>query len=164
MNLNNAERIVITSPDFEDMGRIPMEHTGRDKDISAELTLSKISEKAKSIAVIMDDLSHPIKGYNHWVIWNIDPTLVIPREIPEGKSVPGLGDAKQGIGYGKHKYRGPKPPWFMKKPHHYIFKVFVLDIKLEIDMNSRKSDLLEAIADHVLQYGEITGLFGNDRW
>ena len=162
MDLNDVEKIEITSPDFEDFGRIPIINTGRGRDISPELRLGKVSDRSESIAVIMNDLDHPVKDYNHWVIWNIDPANVIAGNIPAGKIIKNMGNANQGKGYGKHRYRGPKPPRFMKKPHHYIFKVFVLDTKLNIDVNSRKWDLIKAMSGHVIQYGEITGIFGND--
>ncbi len=35
----------------------------------------------------------------------------IPAEIPQGEQVVALNNAVQGMGYGKHRYRGPKPPF-----------------------------------------------------
>ena len=162
MNLNSSEKLLISSPDFVNGGRIPIQFTGRGEDYSPELRIDNISKKAVSIALHMDDLSHPIKGYNHWCIWDISPMNLIPSKIPEGKIISPLGGAVQGVGYGKHKYRGPKPPKFMKKPHKYIFYVYVLDSKLNLPSDSRKKDLLKAMDGHVIQQGEICGLFGND--
>lgn len=165
MNMDHVKEVKITSPDFENNGRMMKSNTGRGEDVSPELHIEGLTSDAVSIAVIMDDLNHPIKNYNHWVIWNISPISTISRSIPAGDfvSTEGLGMVVQGIGYGRHRYRGPKPPWFFKKPHKYLFKLYVLDCKLDIDANSKKKDLLQAMDGHVIQYGEITGVFGNDQ-
>ena len=66
--------------------------------------MDDLSEMAESIAIIMDDMGHPIPAYNHWVIWNIPAISLIPENIPHGEQVDSLG-AIQGCGYGKHRYR-----------------------------------------------------------
>ena len=150
----------VTSNGFEDGGYIPIKYTGRGEDISPELIIHDINSDAKSIAIIMDDLDHPIGVYNHWVIWNITADLTkIPEGIPRQEVVPSLGDAIQGkSGYGgKHYYRGPKPPF---GSHKYIFKVYVLDIILDLEKDAGKRTLQEAMDGHILQYGTLTGHFG----
>lgn len=108
--------------------------------------------------MIMDDIKHPLFGvYNHWVIWNIPAQARIPGNIPAGKLVPSLGNAVQGIGYGRHRYAGPKPP--RGTQHIYKFTVFALDSNIELKNSARKRHLLKAIEPHILQKGEITGIF-----
>lgn len=87
--VNNAgvgnEELTVTSNSFESDGAIPIQYTGRGEDISPFLKLSEISEGAKSLAIIMDDLDVPLIGtYNHWVIWNVPIQDVIPEAIPHG--------------------------------------------------------------------------------
>lgn len=153
--------LIVESPAFKNDEYMPVEYTGRGVDISPELRLKNISPKAKSIAIIMDDLDHPISGYNHWIIWNIPVQEVIPAKIPAGEVVKALGGATQGRGYGKNVYRGPKPPIFMKSAHRYPFHVYVLDNKLNLKSNAKKKDLLEAMDSHILQHGVIVGKFKN---
>ncbi len=150
------KELKVTSPAFEDNGRIPDKYAGFDADISPELRLSGLDEKAKSIAVVMNDLDHPIKGYNHWLIWNIKPTDVIPENIPHGEELPSLG-AMQGIGYGRHGYAGPKPPFNWR--HRYEFIVYVLDEKVNLPANIRRKNLLEAMEGHILQKGALIGCY-----
>ncbi len=151
------KELTVTSDAFVEGGKIPVKYTGRAEDISPGLKLSAISDKAKSIAVIMDDLDIPIKGIlTHWVIWNLPVQDFIPENIPPGENVPSLGNATQGIGYGKHRYRGPNPPF---GSHRYQFNVYVLDKKLDIPGNSGKKELLKAMEGHILQFGSITGRF-----
>lgn len=46
---------------IEDGGKIPIENTGRGQDISPEFVIENLSPKAKTLAVTLEDLSHPIK-------------------------------------------------------------------------------------------------------
>ncbi len=149
----------VTSEAFEDGGKIPIKYTGRGKDVSPPLKLGSIDQEAKTIAVIMDDLDHPVGMYNHWLIWNIPAESdEIPEGIPKGEKLPSLGDAVQGKSHygGKHYYRGPKPPF---GSHEYEFKIYVLDTELDLSPDARKEDLQKAMERHILQYGTLKGEF-----
>ena len=87
------EKLIVTSPAFENEAVIPVRYTGRGEDVSPELRLSSIDENAKSLAVIMDDMGHPIPAYNHWFIWNIPVMQTIPEDIPFGAHVKELNGA-----------------------------------------------------------------------
>lgn len=149
--------LTVTSPAFENEAVIPVQYTGRGEDISPELHLSSIDENAKSLAVIMDDMGHPIPAYNHWVIWNIPVMEIIPRNIPHGAHIAELNGATQGRGYGRNKYRGPKPPFNWS--HRYQFNVYALDCLLDLPGSSRKRDVLAAMEGHILQEGCLVGRF-----
>lgn len=141
---------------FADRGKMPIEYTGRGRDISPALHLSKLADGAVSIAIIMDDVDHPLfKPYTHWVIWNLPAIREIPADIPHGETLPELNGAVQGVGYGRHRYRGPKPPFNMR--HLYQFDVYVLDCRLDLSPKSRKRDLIRAMEGHVLQHGQLLG-------
>lgn len=150
-------RLIITSPAFENEAIIPIQYTGRGEDISPELHVLSIDENARSLAVIMDDMGHPIPAYNHWVIWNIPAMEIIPGHIPHGPHIAELNGATQGRGYGKNRYRGPKPPFNWS--HRYQFNVYALDCMLELPASSRKRDLLTAMEGHILQEGCLVGRF-----
>ena len=51
--------------------KFPIEYTGRGQDISPEFIIKNLSPNAKTLAVTLEDLSHPIKDFTHWIIWNI---------------------------------------------------------------------------------------------
>ena len=95
---------------IDDGGVIPIGHTGRGQDMSPEFLIWNLSPQAKTLAITLEDLNHPIRDFTHWVIWNIPAGERIKAGIPAGKSVPSLGNAKQGVAYGRHRYAGPKPP------------------------------------------------------
>ncbi len=47
--------------------KFPIEYTGRGQDISPEFIIKNLSPNAKTLAVTLEDLSHPIKDFTHWV-------------------------------------------------------------------------------------------------
>lgn len=44
------------------------EYTGRGDDISPEFAINNLSPSAKTLLVTLEDLSHPIRRFTHWVI------------------------------------------------------------------------------------------------
>lgn len=153
--------LTVTSTAFENEQIMPRRFTGRGEDLSPEISFGPLHEKAVSIAIVMDDLDHPIGAYNHWVMWNVPAAFeTIPEGVEKGEVVSSLSGAVQGRSDygGKHYYRGPKPPFGM---HSYIFRVYVLDCMLSLDAAAGKTMLLKAMEGHVLQYGTLTGLFEN---
>ena len=137
--------------------RVPIEYTGRGQDISPEFLIKNLSPNAKTLAVILEDLSHPVKDFTHWIIWNIPAADKIKGNIPAGKVVPMLGNARQGIGYGLHRYAGPKPP--KGKKHIYRFTVYSLDCEINISANSTKRNFLKKAEMYIIQKGSIIGEF-----
>lgn len=156
------EKLEIKSSAFEEGGWIPIRHTGRGEDISPDFEIEGIDPNAKSIAIILDDASHPIfPNYNHWAIWNLPVQASIPEGIPHGEAVDSLGGAIQGVAYGRNQYKGPKPP--LKSIHTYVFTIFILDCRIDLDSNGTKQDLLGKMEDHILQQAELSGKFQSHR-
>lgn len=152
----------ISSKSFENNELIPKKHTGFGEDLSPEFQISDVPEGTVSLAVIMDDLDVPwTKNYNHWIVWNIPNTEIIPEGLPKGTEISEPIKACQGIGWGKNGYRGPKPPFFLKKAHRYVFYIYALDTELALPVKSKKKALLDAMKGHVLDRATLTGLYKN---
>ena len=156
--MTEAEELQLECVNFKDGERMPLRNTKRGENTSPGFEIKNLSPAAKTISITMDDIEHPIFGvYNHWLIWNLPAEKTIPEDIPAGKFVPALSNARQGIGYGRHKYAGPKPP--KGKQHTYRFDIYVLDCELDLKDNTRKKHLVSAMESHILQHGWITGIF-----
>ena len=150
--------MILTSPQFENEGWMPDSTSGYGEDRSPELHVAEIPEGTVSMAITMDDLDHPIQpGFNHWVAWNLPAEGIIPGNLPKGEAIDKPIHIEQGLGYGKHCYRGPKPPFNWK--HRYRFTVYAVDIKIHIGPNSKKEDLLKALENHVLASAELVGIY-----
>lgn len=150
------EALAIRCPGVEN-GTFLLDHTGRGRDLSPELILENLSPAAVTLAVTLEDVSHPIKNFTHWVIWNLPAADRIPGTIPAGKTVPGGG--MQGVAYGLHRYAGPKPP--RQTQHTYRFTVYALDCALVLHSRARKKVFLRAAEGHILQRGSISGIFAS---
>ena len=148
--------------EYECMGisadhKFAVEHTGRGEDISPEFVIRNLSSHAKTLVITLEDMSHPIKNFTHWIVWNIPATNNVPKAIPAGKCVPSLEGTVQGIGYGFHKYAGPKPP--KGKSHKYCFTIYALDCQLNLKAFSTKKRVINRARGHILQQGRIFGHF-----
>ena len=154
------EKLTVTSSTFLNNEYMQKKHTGFGDDISPAFHLHSLSDKAVSVAIIMDDLDIAfIKELNHWLIWNIPKTNFIPENIPYGSSVSSLENAIQGVAYGVNRYRGPKQPIFIRSTHRYKFKFYVLDCYLDLGCTARKKDLVAAMQGHIIQQASITGKY-----
>ncbi|MDK2812788.1 MAG: hypothetical protein PWQ08_43 [Clostridiales bacterium] len=152
----------VTSSAFLPGGKIPTDYTARGADRSPGFQLRNIAAGAQSLAITMDDADHPlIKNFNHWLIWNLPVQNIIPEGVPKGETVPALAGAVQGLAYGRHCYKGPKPP--LHSNHQYCFTFYVLDCPLSLPANSRKRALLAAMQGHVLQTATLCGTYQTPR-
>ncbi len=140
----------ITSPVFD--RDIPRKYTCDGKNVNPPLEIKNVPPNAKSLTLIVDDLDAPGKTFIHWVLWNIDPEVKEIKEdsVPKG-AVQGKNDFK------KNSYGGPCPP---SRTHRYVFKLFALDVRLDLKSNSTAIDLQNAMKGHVIAKTELIGLYG----
>jgi Raf kinase inhibitor-like YbhB/YbcL family protein len=127
------------------------------EDISPPLSWSGVSQNAKSLALIVDDLDAPGGIFVHWVVYNISPqTTHLEEAIPKSTSMPG-GGAQGRNDFDHDGYGGPCPP--PGRPHHYRFRIFALD--QQISPESAMGPAVEkAMQGHILSSAELTGTFG----
>ena len=142
---------------IKDSGVFPLANTGRGRDVSPEFVIHNLALSAQTLVVTLEDLSHPIKNFTHWLIWNIPAMAKIPAAIPAGKTVDELCNAIQGEANGWHRYAGPKPP--CGKTHKYRFTIYALDCLLDIGAAATKRKVLKMAAGHIVQQGSICGYF-----
>lgn len=136
----------------------PVENTGRGQDRSPEFIIKNLSPHAKTLAIILEDIKHPIfKNFTHWLIFNIPAREKIDGAIPGGKIVSGLGNARQGIGYGLYRYAGPKPP--RGKQHLYRFTMYALDREIGLTGIPTKSRFMKIAGKYMIQQGSIIGKY-----
>ena len=137
-------------------GKFPIDNTGRSQDVSPEFIIKNLSPAAKTLAVTLEDIRHPFfVNLTHWLIWNIPATEKIAGAIPGGKTISGLGNARQGLGYGRYKYAGPKPP--KGQQHLYRFTIYALDSQIELFSLPTKRRFIERVKRHIIQQGNIVG-------
>ncbi len=147
------EAIKIESSSFKNNEAIPSDYTCDGKNINPALIISGVPANAESLVLIMDDPDSPGGTWVHWTIWNIDPkTKGIPENNVPAGAVEGVTD------FGTPGYGGPCPP---PGTHRYFFKLYALDIMLDLDTSATARDIQEAMQGHILDSTELIGLYGN---
>lgn len=141
----------LTSPIFKNGEVIPKDYTRDGADKSPPLHFEEVPDKAKSLALIMDDPDAPSGTFNHWLLFNMDPRI---HDIHEG-SAPVM--ATQGKNdWGEVQYGGPKPP---SGEHRYFFKAFALDSVLPLGRGAPRGELDKAMSGHVLEEATLMGKY-----
>ena len=155
-NQDNIMELKIISSAFEEGGMIPKEFTCDGDNVSPELSWTGAPAETQSFALICDDPDAPAGIWVHWVIYNIPAS---EKGLHEGVSadkklyngtMQGINDFRE-TGYG-----GPCPPG---GTHRYYFKLYALDITLNIEGNVTKNVLLDAMKGHILAQGQLMGKY-----
>ena len=145
----------LKSPAFSQNGIVPAKYTCDGQNISPPLQIAETPENAKSLVLICDDPDAPGTTWTHWTVWNIDPTTT---EIVEGKTPAG---STQGVtDFGEVGYGGPCPP---SGTHRYFFKLYALDTMLNMSYQAKKEDIEKAMAGHVIDQAQLTGVYSRGR-
>lgn len=140
-------------------GVIPRRYSGRGEDLSPAVSIGGIPDGTASFAMLMQDISHPLfRDFPHWVVWDLPVVEALPEGISHGRCVEVLGVAAfQGVAYGLHRYRGPKPP--PGRQHSYRFTLMALDARLGLSPFTGAKGLLRAAQGHLLEKEVWEGRF-----
>jgi len=149
--------MTLTSEAFTQGQPIPPKYTGDGRDISVPLKWADTPPDTQSFALICEDPDAPRGTWTHWVLYNLPAQA---RELPEG--VPAEKTLSDGAMQGKNDfgnvgYGGPAPP--RGHPHRYFFKLYALDRKLDLRPGTTLSELLSAMAGHVLAESHLVGSY-----
>jgi Raf kinase inhibitor-like YbhB/YbcL family protein len=145
----------LTSVAFADQGKIPSKYTCDGQNISPPLEIHDVPEGTKSLVLIMDDPDVPRhirrEGvWDHWIVFNIPITI---SQIHEGQNPAGiLGKNTRG----EIKYGGPCPP---DKEHRYYFKLYALDIFLDLKEGVTKFEVEQAMKEHIINQTQLMGRY-----
>jgi Raf kinase inhibitor-like YbhB/YbcL family protein len=167
--VDHPDLFVVTSPDFTDNGMLKAANAGTGKsprgpwdcggnDVSPALAWSYAPRDTKSFALVMEDPDASSGlGFAHWILYDIPATVTsVARgegNKPAAKFVLGV-TARNRAGYA-----GPcaEPGG---KPHHFIFKVYALDIVPgTLAKGLGRDALLEAIHGHNLAEASIVARY-----
>jgi Raf kinase inhibitor-like YbhB/YbcL family protein len=149
--------MTLTSSAFQQGGVIPKQYTCDGADLSPPLNWTTPPAGTKGFALIADDPDAPAGTWVHWVVYNIPAD---ERKLAENlPKTPKLrSGALQGTtDFRRPGYGGPCPP--PGPAHRYFFKLYALDIQLELPANATKAQLEAAMKDHILNEGQLLGYY-----
>lgn len=150
---NNA--MTITSPAFQNNTSIPQKYSCEGENISPPLSFSAVPPETKSLGLLMDDPDVPksLKPggvFDHWVVFNIPPTVTT---FDEGTTPPGVQGRNGAM---KSAYTGPCPP---DREHRYFFKLYALDTMLSLTDTATKNEVETAMNNHIIDQVQLIGLY-----
>ncbi len=145
----------LTSSAFKDGQPIPRTFTCSGADASPALDWTGIPPSTQSLALIIDD--RDAQGWVHWVLFNIPASASgLSEGVPSHKEL--TDGSRQGLNdFRKIGYNGPCPP--PGSPHRYDFKLYALDVQLDLAAGTTKAALERAMHGHVLGESRLTGTF-----
>lgn len=148
--------INIKSAAFVPGGKIPWKYTCDGMDISPPLTWTSSPEGTKAFALICDDPDAPMGTWVHWVLFNLPANNTeLHENVPPERELE--GGAKQGMNdFRKIGYGGPCPPG---GTHRYFFKLYALDVEINLEAGATKEELLKAMEGHILAEGQLMGRY-----
>jgi Raf kinase inhibitor-like YbhB/YbcL family protein len=149
----------IESSAFEQGQNIPREYTCDGLNVHPPLTFVDVPAETRSLALFVEDPDAPtsIKAdgiFDHWVMFNIDPIITA---IEADELVIGTSGANT---RGQLGYIGPCPP---DREHRYFFKLYALDITLDLPEGSRKEKILTSMKGHILAEAELIGRYDRNQ-
>ena len=140
---------------FEKGGLIPEEFTCDGTNLSPEIELEEVSANAKSLVLHMEDKDSPDSPWSHWLMWNIPP---ITEKISRARKPDG---AIEGVtSFGNIGYGGPCPE---SGEHRYTFRIYALDVTLDLPATSTWKEVDKATMGHVLEYEEYMGRYERNK-
>jgi len=148
--------IQLTSEAFSDGTMIPKQFTCDGEDLSPPLSWSGLPTETATLALICDDPDAPVGTWDHWVLFNI-PALAtgLPVNVP-AKATLDDGSVHGNNSWGRLGYGGPCPPG---GTHRYFFKLYALNIALNLKTGATKSQLVKAMEGHILDQGQLMGKY-----
>ncbi len=138
----------ILSPAFSHNTMIPKKYTCQGRDISPPLEITEIPAGAVTLVLIHDDPDAPGVTWDHWILYNISPVGSIKEDF-----IPGVQGRNS---WGRNDYGGPCPP---SGTHRYFFKVYALDVQLNLPEGATKKQVENAMDGHILGKTELIGLY-----
>lgn len=146
--------LTLSSSAFAPGKNIPDEYSCKGRNISPALAWTDAPANTVSFALILDDPDAPAGTFTHWVLYNIPAAS---KGLQQGVAhQPTFDDgAAQGKNSGNRQYyEGPCPP---SGTHHYYFRLYALDTRLELPPGATVDQVKKAMQGHILAQGELMG-------
>ena len=142
----------LASTAFDDGGTIPKRFTCSGEDVSPPLGVGDPPARTRELALVVEDPD--ADRFVHWSVLRIAPdtTLIDAGKVPAGA-------VQTENGFGDKRWGGPCPPED-DEPHRYVFAIYALDARLGLGADASADEVRDALADHALARGTLTGRFG----
>jgi Raf kinase inhibitor-like YbhB/YbcL family protein len=149
--------LAVSSPAFQEGGKIPAKYTCEGQDVSPALTWGEPPVDTRSFVLIVDDPDCPGGVFTHWVLLNLPAgSRELAEAVPAKAQLPN-GSVQGKNDFGRIGYGGPCPP--PGRPHRYRFTLYALDKPLGLKAGASKTKVIGAMQGHILAQGQLTGMY-----
>jgi Raf kinase inhibitor-like YbhB/YbcL family protein len=154
---NNPMTMHISSPDFEEGGKIPSRYTCDAENVSPEIRIEGAPAGTVSFVLVMDDPDIPesvkqargIEKFNHWALYNIPGDTTV---LETGTMLGTVGQNSRG----ESAYTGPCPP---DREHRYFFRLYALSGTLNFIQAPTLDELETAAQGMMLESATLMGRY-----
>lgn len=140
---------------------------------------SDVNQEGKTVPA-----SLPRADFYHWTLVDIPPSMTAIAEgqfsqavTPKGKHGPTIADGAHPLRHGINDYTswfagdkdmagdyygydGPCPPWNDERVHHYVFRLYALDIpRFPLEGRFTGPEAMAAIHGHILDEAQTIGTY-----
>jgi Raf kinase inhibitor-like YbhB/YbcL family protein len=147
----------LTSAAYDPSGAIPFRHTCDGENVSPSFRWTDPPSGTKSFVLLFQNSDAPRQGgFTHWVLYDIGPVhRQIDENVPHDAGfvdcgVQGSNDS------GQLGYMGPSSP---SRVHHYVARLFALDIELNLDPGATWQQVAAAMEGRILDQAALTGTY-----
>jgi Raf kinase inhibitor-like YbhB/YbcL family protein len=147
----------LTSSGFQNEAAIPAQFTCSGAGQSPPLSWGEPPQGTRSFALVVEDPDAPSGTFRHWAAYDIPANL---RSLDAGAGdSPGNAFAQALNDFGKPGYGAPCPPPGHGR-HHYVFRLFALDVaKLGVPANASAADVEKEANQHAIGRAQLTGVY-----
>lgn len=146
--------INLLSPAFREGEILPVCYTADGPGLSPPLRWGNPPAETRSLAIACDGPDAPPGVLVHWLAWGIAPDR---RHLDEGASASWEAMCEGTNDFGSRGYLGPNPP--QGERHRYVFRIYALDVCVDLPAHATRVELDLAMAGHVLAEGMLIGRY-----
>ncbi len=151
------ESLHVSSEAISHRASMPARFTADGEGVSPPLAWDGLPPGTASVAVIVEDAGSPTpRPLVHLLAWNLDPAGRLPEGAASGESASGLMLGKNS--FMKSGWLPPDPPTG-HGDHDYVFQVYALSRRLDLEAGSGREALVEAMRGNVLAKGGLIGTY-----
>jgi len=143
--------LVLFSPHFREHEKLPLAYTCYRNNYSPELQWDRPPKGTRSFAIFLTR-DNGVGPFVSWIIFNIAADKAgLPGNIDKTAVLPD-GSVQAITDHNNAGYSGPCEP---QGRYEYTFRLFALDIMLDLEGGADKDDVLRAMLGHVLDADEL---------
>jgi Raf kinase inhibitor-like YbhB/YbcL family protein len=150
----------LTSPAFDHDDPLPARFTADKEGVSPPLEWEGVPPETKELVLICDDPDAEAGVVTHWLVYGMLPDCTaLPEGIPDDAIVE---DDELSLVQGLNEfdevgYTGPSMD-DDSGPHRVFFRLFALDVELDLRPGIVRSELRKAAKDHIIAQAELVGI------